>query len=128
VRQSGVLRLGWRSINRPPALPHSMPRWERRAAAATHWLLYMLLFLAPIAGWLHASAAGLSSNWFGLVQVPDLLPKDPGLSDLFKQTHRICVALLALLLVGHVGAALRHAFALRDGVLHRMLPGNHGGR
>lgn len=117
-----ILRLGWRSINRPPALPDSMPHWERRAAATTHWLLYVLLVLAPISGWLHASAAGLSVNWFGLVQVPDLLPKNPELSDLFKQTHRICVALLALLLVGHVGAALRHAVALRDGVLHRILP------
>ena len=82
----------------------------------------MLLVLAPLAGWLHASAAGLSVNWFGVVQVPDLLPKNPELSDLFKQTHRICVALLALLLLGHVGAALRHAFVLRDGVLRRMLP------
>lgn len=117
-----ILRLGWRSMNRPPALPDSMPRWERRAAATTHRLLYVLLVLAPLAGWLYASAAGLSVNWFGVVQVPDLLPKNPELSDLFKQTHRICVALLALLLVGHIGAALRHAFVLRDGVLRRMLP------
>ena len=117
-----ILRLGWRSMNRPPALLDSMSRWERRAAATTHWLLYVLLVLAPLAGWLHASAAGLSVNWFGVVQVPDLLPKNPELSDLFKQTHRICVALLALLLVGHIGAALRHAFVLRDGVLHRILP------
>jgi cytochrome b561 len=117
-----ILRLGWRSMNRPPALPESMPRWERRAAATTHWLLYVLLVLAPLAGWLHASAAGLSVNWFGLVLVPDLLPKNPELSDLFKQTHRICVALLALLILGHIGAALRHALVLHDGDLHRMLP------
>lgn len=117
-----ILRTAWRSMDRPPALPHSMPRWERRAAATTHRLLYILLVLAPLAGWLHASAAGLSANWFGLVQVPDLLPKNPELSDVFKYTHRICVALLALLIVAHVGAAFRHAFVLRDGVLHRMLP------
>jgi cytochrome b561 len=117
-----VLRLGWRSMNRPPALPDSIPRWERRAVATTHWLLYMLLVLAPLSGWLHASAAGLSVNWFGLAQVPDLLPRNTALSELFKQVHRICVASLALLLVGHVGAALRHAFVLRDGVLNRMLP------
>jgi cytochrome b561 len=114
-------------MNRPPALPDSMTRWERRAAATTHWLLYVFLILAPLAGWLHASAAGLSVNWFGVVQVPDLLPKNLELSDLFKQTHRICVALLALLLVGHIGAALRHAFALRDGVLRRMLPWKSSG-
>jgi cytochrome b561 len=119
-----ILRLGWRSMNLPPALPDSMPCWERRAAASTHWLLYLLLVLAPLAGWLHASAAGLSVNWFGVVQIPDLLPKNPELSELFKQAHRFCVALLGLLLVGHVGAALRHACVLRDGVLHRMLTWN----
>ena len=117
-----ILRIAWRSMDRPPALPDSMHRWERRAAATTHRLLYILLLLAPIAGWLHASAAGLSANWFGLIPVPDLLPKNPELSDVFKLTHRICVALLALLIVAHVGAALRHALVLRDGLLRRMLP------
>ena len=116
-----LLRLAWRSMNRPPALPRSMPGWERSAASATHWLLYALLVLVPLSGWLHASAAGLSVNWFGLVQVPDLLPKNPGLSDLFKQAHRVLVASLAVLLLVHIGAALRHAFVLHDGVLHRML-------
>jgi cytochrome b561 len=120
------LRLVWRSMNRAPALPDWIPRWQRRAAAATHWLLYVLLVLAPLTGWMHASAAGLSVNWFGLFQVPDLLPKQPGVSELMKSVHIGCVALLAFLLLGHVGGALRHAFVLRDGVIHRMLPWQRG--
>lgn len=117
-----LLRLTWRSMNRAPALPDWIPRWQRRTAAATHWLLYALLVLTPLTGWMHASAAGLSVNWFGLFQVPDLLPKQPGLSALMKSVHIGCVALLAFLLLGHVGGALRHAFVLRDEVMHRMLP------
>lgn len=117
-----LLRMAWRAANRPPPLPGSMPEWKRRAAVVTHWLLYLLLVLAPLAGWLYASAAGLSVNWFGLIQVPDLVAKDPGLAEVFKQLHRTLVALLALLIAGHVGAALRHALWLRDGVAHRMLP------
>jgi len=117
-----LFRLAWRSMNRPPALPDSMPRWERGAAAATHWLLYAFLVLAPLAGWMHASAAGLSVNWFGLLQVPDLLPKNPDVSDFLKDLHRGCVALLALLVLVHVAGALRHAFVHCDGIAHRMLP------
>lgn len=117
-----LLRLAWRSMNRPPALPDSMPRWQRGAAATVHGLLYALLVLTPLAGWMHASAAGLSVNWFGLFQVPDLLPKQPELAELLKTAHRSCVALLALLVAGHAGMALRHALVLRDGVMHRMLP------
>lgn len=117
-----LLRLAWRAMNRPPPLPGSIPGWQRRAAEVMHWLLYLLLILAPLAGWLYASAAGLSVNWFGLILVPDLIAKDPGLAEVFKQLHRALVALLALLIAGHIGAALRHALWLRDGIVHRMLP------
>lgn len=117
-----LLRLAWRAANPPPASPAAMPHWERRAAAATHGLLYVLLVFAPFAGWLYASAAGLSVNWFGLFQVPDLVAKDRELAELFKALHIGLVALIALLLAAHVGAALRHAFVRRDDVMHRMLP------
>ncbi len=117
-----AFRIAWRSMNRPPALPASIPSLQRRAAQITHWSLYALLVLAPLTGWLHASAAGLSVNWFGLFQVPDLISQDRAWSELLKSAHKICVALLALLIAGHAGAALWHAFVLRDGVLHRMLP------
>ena len=117
-----LLRLGWRVLNRPPALPAFMPHWERRAARATHWLLYLLLLLAPIAGWLYASAAGLSVNWFGLFVVPDLVDKDRALAGVFRALHIALVALLALLVALHIGAALRHAFVLHDKIMHRMLP------
>jgi cytochrome b561 len=117
-----LLRLSWRALNPPPALPASMPRWERRAALATHRFFYVLLIVAPLAGWLYASAAGLSVNWFGLFQVPDLVAKDRALAPVFKALHIGLVALLAVLVALHVGAALRHAFVLRDGLIHRMLP------
>jgi cytochrome b561 len=117
-----LLRLAWRSINRAPPLPDSVPEWQRRAAAAVHASLYALLVLAPLAGWMYASAAGLSVNWFGLLRVPDLLPKQPEWADLLKAVHAGSVTLLALLLAGHVASALHHALVLRDGVMARMLP------
>src|SRR5262245_21719211 len=40
-----LLRLAWRSMDQPPALPASISRWQQRAAQATHWLLYALLVL-----------------------------------------------------------------------------------
>lgn len=116
-----LARLTWRLLDRPPTLPRTMTGWERRAVLSTHRLLYLLLLVAPLAGWLFASAAGLSVNWFGLFRVPDLVAKDPGLAHAFQVVHGVAVALLALLLVAHVAAALRHA-ARGDGVMQRMLP------
>ncbi|HSD41300.1 MAG TPA: cytochrome b [Burkholderiales bacterium] len=123
-----LLRLAWRALNPPPPLPGTMPRWERSAARANHWLILALLVLAPIAGWLYASAAGLGVNWFGLFRVPDLVAKDRELAAVFKSLHIGLVGLLAALLALHVGAALRHALALRDGLMHRMLPWKPRGR
>ena len=117
-----LARLLWRLAVPPPALPGSMPRWEQRAATITHRMLYALLLAAPIAGWLYASAAGLSVSWFGLVHVPDLIAKDRALADAFKLTHTVLVSLLAVLIAGHVAAALRHALLRHDGVMQRMLP------
>jgi cytochrome b561 len=117
-----LLRLAWRLVSAPPSLPASMSRAERLAAAATHRLLYALLVLAPLGGWLHASAAGLSVNWFGLWLVPDLVPKDALWAARFKLLHKLAVLLLAVLLAGHIGAALRHALVRRDGIMRRMLP------
>ncbi|MCX7892825.1 MAG: cytochrome b/b6 domain-containing protein [Burkholderiales bacterium] len=117
-----LARLAWRWLDPPPALPEAMPRRERRAALAAHRLLYALLVAAPLAGWAHASAAGLSVNWFGLFLVPDIAPRSEALAQAFKAAHGICVAALALLVAVHVAAALRHALVLRDGVMRRMLP------
>jgi len=117
-----LLRLGWRYLNRLPHLPGSMPPWERRAALLTHRMLYALLLLAPISGWLYASAAGLSVTWFGWFRIPDLLAKNTQIAPYFKELHEVLVFTLIPLVVLHVFAALRHAFFRRDGVMGRMLP------
>src|SRR6185436_10116055 len=36
-----ALRLLWRAVNETPALPPDMPGWERAAARASHFLLYV---------------------------------------------------------------------------------------
>src|SRR3989338_8669165 len=68
-----VLRLGWRLLHRPPDLPAGMPAWQRKAAEATHVLLYLLMFAVPLSGWLMSSAKGFQTVWFGVLPLPDLL-------------------------------------------------------
>lgn len=117
-----LLRLLWRWGDAPPALPGTMAPWERRTALAIHRALYVVPLLAMLAGWLYASAVGLSVNWFGLVLIPDLIAKNAELAPLLKELHHGLVGLLVLLLVGHIGAAARHALVLHDNVVERMLP------
>ena len=117
-----ALRLAWRLGHRPPALPILMPAWQRRAAEATHVLLYVLMFTVPLSGWLMSSAKGFQTVWFGVLPLPDLLQKDAELGDLLQQVHMILNFSMAGLVLAHLGAALKHHLIDRDDVLARMLP------
>ena len=114
-----ALRLLWRLSHRPPAdIP--MPAWQLRAAHVTHNLLYVLFFAVPLLGWAYSSAAGFPIVWFGVLPLPDFVPKDKELAELFKMLHKFAAYGLALLVLAHVGAALKHHFIDRDGLLARM--------
>lgn len=117
-----VLRLGWRLAHRPPELPAAMPAWQRKAAEATHLLLYVLMFAVPLSGWLMSSAKGFQTVWFGVLPLPDLLHKDKELGDLLQQVHMLLNFGMAALVTAHLGAALKHHLIDRDDVLARMLP------
>jgi cytochrome b561 len=117
-----AIRLLWRLGHRPPALPAEMPAWERRAANASHTLLYVLFFAAPLSGWLFSSASGFPVVYFGVLPIPDLLGKDKELADALKLVHRSVNYALAALVAVHAAAAIKHHVIDRDDVLVRMLP------
>jgi cytochrome b561 len=122
-----ILRLAWRLTHRPPALPaaieQAMPSWQLRAYHATHTLMYVLFFAVPLAGWAYSSMAGFPIVWFGVIPLPDFVPVDKELAETFKPVHAVLAYTLLALVVLHVGAALKHHFVDRDGLLARMRPG-----
>lgn len=117
-----AVRLVWRLRHPPPPLPADTPDWQRRAAHIAHGLLYVLLFLIPLSGWLYSSAAGVQTVYFGLLPLPDLLARDKALAETLKALHGALNYTLFALVAVHAGAALKHHFIDRDGVLARMLP------
>lgn len=116
-----ALRLLWRLGHRPPAdLP--MPAWQARAAHAVHLLLYVAFFAVPLSGWAYSSAAGFPIVWFGVLPLPDFVPVDKPLAHQLKELHEMLAWGLALLVLAHIGAALKHHLIDRDGLLLRMMP------
>ena len=118
-----LARIAWRVTHRPPALPAGMPAWQVTAAKAGHHLLYLLMVIVPLSGWLMSSAKGFQTVWFGVLPLPDLLAKDEALGEALLLTHRLLNWFFMLVVAGHVVAALKHHFIDRDGLLSRMLPG-----
>jgi cytochrome b561 len=117
-----VLRLAWRLTHATPALPAGMPRWERRAAAASHFFLYAAMLALPLSGWVINSAAGVPFSIYWLVPLPAIAPVDREVASTAALVHFVLGILLIVLVATHVGAALRHHFIKRDDVLVRMLP------
>ena len=121
-----TLRLLWRLSHRPPALPHgiavAMPPWQTRIYHATHHLFYVLFFVVPVIGWAYSSAAGFPIVWFGQIALPDLLPVNKEWAEAIKPLHKLSALALMGLAALHIGAALKHQWFDRDGLLLRMLP------
>jgi cytochrome b561 len=99
-----------------------MPAWQRRAAAASHALLYVLLLAIPLSGWLFSSATGVQVVYLGMFALPDLVPKDKALGDALRLVHVTLNSLLVAVVCIHVAAALKHHFVDRDNSLARILP------
>jgi cytochrome b561 len=121
-----VLRLVWRWTHTPPALPAkvvaSMPAWQMLAYHATHGLLYALFLIVPLVGWAYSSAAGFPIVLFGVLPLPDFVSTNKELAEMIKPWHEISAFAMAGLIALHVGAALKHQFVDRDGLLQRMVP------
>ena len=84
--------------------------------------LYGLLLAVPLIGWAYSSTAGFPVVLFGVLPLPDLLPKDKALADLIKPFHAIAAYTLSALAVLHLAAAVKHQFVNKDGLMQRMWP------
>jgi cytochrome b561 len=118
-----ALRLLWRLWRPAPPLPVSMKKWERMLAHSSHALMYLMFFAVPLIGWARSNAAGFPIVYLGLVPLPDLVGKDVALVQSLKPAHAVAAYALAVLVLLHLAAAVKHAVIDRDEVLSRMLPG-----
>ena len=117
-----VLRLVWRLTHRV-APESSLEPWQRSAAEAMHWLMYVLVLLTTISGWLFASFRGWSISLFFLTPLPMLSADNAAAGKAIDGLHQAMEWSLLILIGLHVVAALLHLLFYRNRVMQRMLPG-----
>jgi cytochrome b561 len=119
-----LARFLWR-LTHPVAPESSLPPWQRVTSEAVHWLLYLLVLLTTLSGWLFASARGWTVSWFFIAPLPMLTSGDRGLVKLLNGWHQNFMWALLVVAALHVAAAFVHLLYYRDGVMQRMLPGEN---
>ena len=119
-----VVRFVVRRLSRLPPFPPTMSRLERRAATASEYTMYGLMFALPLVGWSMLSAARYPIMLFGCVHLPFILPHDTLLYATLRRAHTVLACLLFLTILAHFGAILFHTLIVRDGMLLRMAPWN----
>lgn len=121
VLAMAVFRLAWRFSQTHPELPRGMRWWERLAANGVHFYLYMAMVFMPFTGWAGFNALKIEVNPFGL-NLPHLFWDIRLLSFIMADIHLYLAVGLVLVLVLHVGGALKHHFLDNDETLRRMVP------
>jgi len=114
-----IARVTWRFAHPPPPLPNDEPRGLRLVAASTHWLLYAVLLVMPVTGYLMAGN-GQSVPFFFL-HLPGL-PKNDPLGVLANTIHVYGQFVVYSLVALHIVGTVWHVAIRRDGRLDRMLP------
>ena len=114
-----VLRVLWRVAHPPPTLPANYPGWQKQVSHVAHMVLYGLMFVLPVSGWMHDSAFKYAEQhplmlfwvvpWFriGAVQAMDPLAKEDFHTVLYA-VHSVSSYALYLVLALHVSGALKH--------------------
>ena len=128
-----VLRIVVRLFSWKPAAPVEIPRWQSILAHIVQGLIYLILLVQSLGGWLAVNSAGYPVNWFG-IQLPILIEKNQAVHDFLfgipgvdgaegkEGMHEILGISLAVLVGIHILAALYHRFIRRDQVVQAMLP------
>lgn len=130
-----VLRIIWRNLNIQPAFEPA-PAWQQRIAHFTHYLLYAVMILMPVSGYL---GTGIANEFFYLFQIPKF--EETWLFDVFVWDylgltfkefeapidffHKEIMGawLVWILIVGHAAAALYHHYVMKDCTLVKMTRG-----
>lgn len=116
-----LIRLLWRFFSPPPEPLTSHTSAGVRVAKAVHLLLYLLLFIILISGYLISTADGRPIEVFGWFEVPATLTAIPNQEDIAGWIHWMVACTLMGLVLLHAAAALKHHFIDRDRTLLRIL-------
>ncbi len=116
-----IFRTVWRLCNVRPEVPIEHTLFEKKAAHSAHIILYVMIFLMVLTGYLISTADNRGIEVFNWFEVASLGSFFENQEDIAGDIHRwLAYGLIGLVSV-HSIAALKHHFIDKDNTLKRML-------
>ncbi|MCG7928857.1 cytochrome b [Candidatus Thiodiazotropha endoloripes] len=116
-----LFRLIWRLGNPRPAHLQTHKPYERAAAVWVHQLLYLMLFLLMVSGYLISTADGRPLEVFDWFAIPATISGLDQQEDIAGKVHLYLAWSVVVVSALHLLAAFKHHFFDRDQTLLRML-------
>jgi len=115
-----VIRLGWKLSQIQPNPLSNYNKFERVVSHIVHLVLYLLIFVSMISGYLISTADGRGIEVFQLFSVPSIGELFANQEDLAGFVHEYIAYTIAFLVCTHIFAAFKHHLIDKDITLKRM--------
>jgi cytochrome b561 len=113
-------RVAWRLFSVPPAPSKALTQREKKLSHGVHIILYVIIFLMFISGYLISTADNRGIEVFDWFTVPSFGAFFENQEDIAGNFHEWLAYILIGFAVVHLLAALKHHFINKDDVLKRM--------
>jgi cytochrome b561/polyisoprenoid-binding protein YceI len=100
---------------------HKVPK--KKIAHYLHYILYAMLFVMPVSGWVMSNAGGYPFGFFGLFQMPVVVDENKDLFNQMRIIHEIVAYIIIAFAAGHIAVELKRFFKDKIGILKAMMPG-----
>ncbi len=114
-----ILRIFWRLSSAVPK-PLGAQNLQAKLAISLHRLLYVLMVVIPLSGWIASSASGFPMSFFNWFPLPAIAPVSEPIETVFFAIHDMAGKLLILVLALHIAGALQRQLIKQDATLRRM--------
>ena len=113
------LRLAARLVGTAPPMPSRWGRVQNLLAQGTHALLYLMMLIMPISGYIMSNAKGYGVSLFGW-SLPRVVQKHPPLGDIAAGVHHWVGYAFIVLLLLHVAAVIKHLWRDKENIRRRI--------
>lgn len=114
-------RIMWRISNPQVEALSTHKAWEIRLSSIIKWLMYLLMILACISGYMISTAEDAGIEFFKLFEVPAIVANGESQAQLAGAIHEYSTLVLIILASLHLLAALKHHFIDKDKTLLRII-------